>query len=340
MRKLLKAALRLVGPGLLLVLLLQVDTAQATAVAAKADPVWVLAGGLALALLIGLKAWRWKRMLDRLELPYPLGPLVRTYAISSFLGFVTPGRVGDVVRVFYLARWRRGTVSSGLATILVDRVADLGFVALMALVALPVVAPVPAGSGWVAAGAALLVAVGVLMLLRRWPRGRLAAIATRLPVIGRMAASRPDSLDRFEMDTRRLLSWPTLIPLALITVPANLLMIAASMALAEAFALPVPLETLVAVTGWGTLVSLLPLSIAGVGTRDALVVVLFAQHGVDASAALAFSLCYFLISLVFSNGPGALLWMREPLGLAEVRATVSRKPPETGEAAEPGAQAP
>ena len=58
------------------------------------------------------------------------------------------------------------------------------------------------------------------------------------------------------------------------------------------------------------------MSVSGIGTRDAALVLLLAPHGVAAPQALSFSLAYLACSLAFSNGLGGLCWLRDPLGRA------------------------
>jgi uncharacterized protein (TIRG00374 family) len=56
---------------------------------------------------------------------YPVWDSYLIYMGSLFWGTVTPGRVGDFMKVLYLKRDRAMSIGKGMSSVLVDRVFDL-----------------------------------------------------------------------------------------------------------------------------------------------------------------------------------------------------------------------
>jgi uncharacterized membrane protein YbhN (UPF0104 family) len=61
-----------------------------------------------------------------------------------------------------------------------------------------------------------------------------------------------------------------------------------------------------------TFVSLIPISIAGIGTRDIVLIGVFGSVGIEPEKAVAFSLLILLL-LVFNGVIGLFLWFKNPL---------------------------
>jgi hypothetical protein len=64
-----------------------------------------------------------------------------------------------------------------------------------------------------------------------------------------------------------------------------------------------------------TLVELLPISVSGLGTRDATVIYFFSLVGVGSAQAVGFSIAYVLIGTYLTSLVGFVLWLRNPVSL-------------------------
>ncbi|MDH3727992.1 MAG: flippase-like domain-containing protein, partial [Myxococcales bacterium] len=122
----LRLLIRLTGPVLLVAVIWNLDD-KAALWAAVSKASWPLLGTAVVLILpvIHLKVVRWRGFLDARGFSYPLD---RTYAAvlpSLYLGMLTPGRVGDALRIQYAHREIDVPYSEGLATTLIDRFCDL-----------------------------------------------------------------------------------------------------------------------------------------------------------------------------------------------------------------------
>ena len=305
---------RLLGPAILAYFLLTTDLHRIAAILRDVRWTPLL---LSLALFPGVvltKAWRWRRLIAELGVPAPsLGRSVTLFLIGQFAGAATPGQSGDFVRAWYL-RERGSALSTALFSVLFDRLLDfllLALVSLVGLVAFLDVFPPRCGrrssARRVGFAAVIVVVVPALMARRsrRWLIGRRAplrtavdAAATRAlagvarqppgPSASRAGAALRDGRGDGGGDGADLAALPRARRRRAVGAAGG------------AAALISILQTL-------------PVSVAGVGVRDAVLVAVLAHHGYPAERALALS-ALFLVLVIEQMLIGFFVAMRHPLG--------------------------
>lgn len=125
---------------------------------------WLLIGASlpAYAWSVLLRAQRW-RVLARGVADVPTGAAFRATAVGFLVNNVLPLRIGELVRVWWLARQVRAPAAALLGTWILERAIDLVFV--LGLAALVIGSEVGRGLLLLAAAAPL----AVTLALRRWP---------------------------------------------------------------------------------------------------------------------------------------------------------------------------
>jgi uncharacterized protein (TIRG00374 family) len=68
-----------------------------------------------------------------------------------------------------------------------------------------------------------------------------------------------------------------------------------------------------------SLVTIIPISIAGFGTREASLVILLSQYGISSEMALSFSLLQFLAFFLWGAVMGMIFWILKPVSLKLVK---------------------
>ncbi len=132
LRPVARIALRLLGPALLLYFLLTIDDLNLVWRTLAQTDTWLFL--LAVILVVPfflLKGLRWRYILQAWGVPLPLGQATALYAIGIFLGVVTPGQAGDAVKAWYVRKLGY-PLSTGLASVVVDRLFDVGVMGLLA----------------------------------------------------------------------------------------------------------------------------------------------------------------------------------------------------------------
>jgi len=281
------AWLRLIGPITAVVLMSRIDLREVALSLKDAHWTPIIVSLALVAPLFFVKAWRWRLLLRACGRPIPLGHAFWLYLVSSGAGSLTPGAVGDFWKGLSPLVGRR---SIGLWTSAIDRVYDLAIVLLMGLAIS--VAWLHGAESQALGGAVLFAVVLVLWALRR----RVIDLAASL-------------LPKFPQDTRSL--HHTAPAAAGATVVATFVALVRFHLLVMALALPLrwPQSFVAFVLTSG--VAALPLSVAGVGTRDLALLGYLRACGVSSADAIALSsLC--LLLFVWNGIVGAVLWLFQP----------------------------
>jgi uncharacterized membrane protein YbhN (UPF0104 family) len=213
-----------------------------------------------------LKTMRWRRILGGWGIGLPYGPALIGYLIGSFFGSVTPLRAGSIVRANTVLRRTSASVSAALASVLVDRLLDL-------LVLLCLATPT------------------VLVLLSPSLPNALALIPTVVSIV-LVTVVRIDPNRGVSIGLRG--PSPTQIEPALWTIAVYGTFFGLAWFLADAMGIEIGFISLVGVLAGANLISALPITVSGLGTREVALVALLAPFGVATGQALGFALAYFL----------------------------------------------
>jgi len=277
-----------------------------TALAERIRNLGPLEAAVALAIFtpyILLQAERMRRVAALIR-PIPFdGALALTW-IGAFFNQTLPSAVGgDVFRVWYL-RARGFTLEECISVALADRALGLFAMLLLLLAGLP----------WFFASVADPMPRTILALLLLGGFGAYAGLL----VAGPMARQLPEdwrqrravqALLRLVAYLRRatLLSGAALIGIGL-SLAAQMLQSLMAWYLGYALGLDLAFAAIVVFLPLANIATLLPISIAGWGLREAVLVAAFGMIGITAESAFALSVLIGLVSLAASL-PGLPIWL-------------------------------
>jgi uncharacterized protein (TIRG00374 family) len=306
--------LRIIGPLLFVVLLATIDPVSVWEVLRQSHPGWLVAAVAATPVMLLIKTARWRAILGAQKIRYPLGTAFLSYYVCLFVGILTPGRLGEFIRALHLVEDRGVDPGRALSSVAADRLFDLYALLFLGTLALGAVA----GTGRlaVAAGIILLILTGSLVALLRsssfgfvqklgasWGRWTRHLTADD----GFLAQLRSGLLD---LDGR------TVFLAGLLTLLAYGLFFAQCYWLALSLSLPIGILATTAAVALGSLVTLIPVSVAGLGTREAAMVAYLTQQGVTAEGAFGFSVLMFANFYLISSAVGAVLSLFKPVSRA------------------------
>ncbi|HYB98282.1 MAG TPA: lysylphosphatidylglycerol synthase transmembrane domain-containing protein [Candidatus Limnocylindrales bacterium] len=290
------AAKLLVSALALWVLWRAVESKDLFRVLASADP--LLVGVVVVLYLIGqaLTAYRWSVIAHRLGFRHRLREMTRYYFIGMFFNLFGVSTVGgDLVRSLYLGQ-RDNRRTLALHTVLFDRLSGLAMLVMVAVMALAVFGrfglPWPLVALTAAAGAALTLGWWIVPPLARrvLPRGSRA-----LRLI-------EEDLGPFWHD-RELL-----IRAAWVSSGFHILQVLALILLGHAIHMQVDWRYYFVFHPLVTVLSAMPVSLAGLGIREMGYVWFLKRHGVPADTAFAFGLLWFFV-LTVSSLTGGLVYL-------------------------------
>jgi uncharacterized protein (TIRG00374 family) len=258
-----------------------------------------------------ISAYRWQILLRARGVEVSLSELFSFYMIGMFVNNFMPGSIGgDVVKSYYLYR-RIRKLEISVVSVFLERFTGLLGLCLLALATLAI------GyrylrSAMVVASVCGSAAFLVLIVVVLW---QLPNIIARIPIVGRFVPKRlsESAAELYDALASYRNHMPTL--LAAVAISAVLqLMLASYFSLASvAMGIPIDLIYFLLFLPAVTLVSLIPLSLGGLGIREASMVVLFGAAGISTADVVAVSLTIHIINTLLSLWGGALL-LRLPPG--------------------------
>jgi uncharacterized protein (TIRG00374 family) len=277
--------------GLLLLIFRVVPFADVVRSIRSADPDKLAIGFGLLFLQRLLAAWRMRFLTDQQDLRLTLPEIFEIGTTSTFYGLVLPGTLsGGLIRWYKLAK--RGNAVGALAALTWDRLADTAGVAVIGLLGWLLSRSAGAhaliGPGLLGVTAALLAlylagfsrVVGNLVLgpidaaarrLREgWLRGKLEAVAVAARSYQGLGAAFP-------------------IKVSVLSLTVQLVGSIEFLVWAQALGAPVGLAEVTWARACYTLVLLLPITFAGLGAREGVLILLLKPYGVTAPDAVALS---------------------------------------------------
>jgi uncharacterized membrane protein YbhN (UPF0104 family) len=283
-----RAVLTLAATALLLALLVRDfgGSGEFARAVLGARPGWVAIAFGAASMCVALGAWRWSLVLAAMGYRLPFRRSLEVLLAVWPLAVVTPSRTNELLRPLVV----RDLVplAPGAGSVLAEKAIDL-FV-LLVMAALGVAAQ--RQWTWTAAIASCALAEAAVVALIATRRGALV----RLPLLRRRPETVEELFGAYDALRRR--------PAALAKI-CGVSMLVRLGTLAIAYALLVSVDAnvdpLVTATLWpaAMVVGLAPLTLAGMGTRDAAFIYLLEAHGVHASrgAVLAATMGYSAVGI-------------------------------------------
>ena len=231
------------------------------------------------------------------------------YLASYSLGVVTPGRLGELLKVYNLRKDQPGIdVVMAFRTVVLDRLFDMFFLVWFALAGVifyfkplgDIMATTALFISFVLAFAGLLLGNLILKTIRE----KYFKTNTALQFL--------QSCTSKMLTFKNLKAW-------LATAIAYVIYFAGIKILFLALDIPINfLETGFIISLIG-LILLLPISVAGFGTREAGLVFLFTFYAINPEIAISFSLLQFLTFFVWGGIVGLVFWVVSPVPMGIIK---------------------
>jgi len=308
-----KWIIRLLGFIILIIILFSIDIPATYQIFLNTNWILLIIGLLFVFPQICMRAWRWQILMRMQRIEYPWSDAVIAYYAGLFIGTITPGRLGDFIKVQYL---RNEGYSLGKSVLSVLLVRCYALAALMMVGYISIIFMIQQFSTTtflVSTIFVLIPVVGILLLsLGIIKRERIECILTLMaPEYCRGLIS--VTLNDFFIDLSRIKSGPLLKAL-LITGAIWVLYFIMSYFFALSLSLSISFLYLAGCVSVSAFITLLPLSISGIGTRDAVFILLFGYIGISSESAVAYSVL-ILLMYVMNGIIGFFAWQMKPIKL-------------------------
>jgi len=310
--------LSVIGILLFIFILTRIDISSLLKIFLNINPLILLCALLVNGIAIIIKSYKWKLIVRTLKKEISLSASIKAFLIGFSFSVLTPAKLGDFIRAFYI-RDEECNLGKALSSVVTDRLIDIVMLfsfAFIGILIFSLIFHIQVLSMSLLIVLAIAIAAAVYVVTNKVLLSRLLRpfFNVFIPEHHKKTVSEYyhdffSGLSIFFHDKKifvlviiiGILSW---IPPF---VYAYLLALSIGINLDFTF--------FVVVIPIISLLDLLPVSISGIGTRDAALIFLFGLQDISAEAAVAFSLLYLFMSYWLIALIGALFWIRNPVPL-------------------------
>lgn len=256
--------------------------------------------------VIFIKASRWRILLGDMAPPLSSKRAFSLYAVGLFAGHATPGQLGEFSKALFMKKLGY-TYHTSIISILFDRIFDLFILLLLALIGAVIFRELLVGQ--IAIFIFSFAAISLLLLLVANPKIRsylMSRLGTGLLPAKLKEAVRSSSF--WQRTANLSLKINTLLKSLLFSLLAFSLAFLRYYLLILSLNISLSFWYFVASVAIASVVSFIPISFAGIGTRDATLIYLFGYLGLGQEEAVSFSL--LILFLLFVNmSIGFFCWL-------------------------------
>lgn len=316
----------IISVALILVIAWTVDLRGSLQALASADFRWIFPALAVLAISLGIRAWRWRYLMEPIKLISTLR-LFSAMMIGFMGNMLLPARIGEFIRAYVVGKTQRVSASASLATVVVERMLD-GFTLLAILVATVLLIRFPAESanltsyirtaGWLAFGLYVCVlAFCVFLRLYSGPTRRILMGALFLlperwrELVGRL-------LDAFVHGLEVVKGGWHLVPIVGLSAVAWCLQGVVNWLVLLAFHLDLTLGAGFFIMAIQTFGVMIPSSPGFIGTYHAATILALAAYGIGRDVALSVSIVMHLTFFIPVSLAGFVCLWVENLSFADI----------------------
>ncbi|HIH07751.1 MAG: flippase-like domain-containing protein [Candidatus Diapherotrites archaeon] len=305
----LKSVAPFIGLFIFAFILLSVGLDSIVSAALQANALMLLFSLAFIPFIAIVQTVKWKLILDNQKQKTSFVFLLKAYFVGLFYGAITPGKLGSFYRISLLQKKTGKPLAFCTSSVLLDRILDLFSVLTFAFM-----------------GSVLLLEyfvdlyysiflIFVFLLSAFWfmlEKHRARTVLRHVFYVLVPEKLKEQSRDFFNKFYDSLPSKPVLLQAWFLSVVSWLLVFLQSYVIALAFSINVPPLHVIGFVAIASVISLIPITINGLGTNEAALISLFALFSVSASVVVAFSIVNALL-LTYLTALIGFMFSREEL---------------------------
>jgi uncharacterized protein (TIRG00374 family) len=269
---------------------------------------WVLLSLSGVIIVLALKSFRWHLLLKQEGINFSYWNSVKSYFSSYAIGIVTPGRLGEFIKIYNVRQITETDILTSFRSTLVDRLFDLSILFLFAV-------------------------SGTLRFLSNNSVGHLTGLILSLALtislillirisLGKLFDFKKNGIKRIQRFIKKCLFQLTdykSIRLWIISFTAYFFFFLTTWFLLKSLSLKISIIDAGYVLSIVGLILLLPISIAGFGTREISLVYLLSLYGISAEPVITFSIMHFLVFFGWGGFLGLIFWILNPIPFEAIK---------------------
>lgn len=250
--------------------------------------------------VLGLKSIRWNMLLRAEKCNYSYLSAFSAYMVSLMIGLITPGRVGEIAKLYYVRQERDIDFYHAFKTIVTDRIFDFAILIWFGLAGMLYFYKILGDiSGF------LYLIISALVMLFSWLIGYtlLSKIKSSKTTITFIKESWNEMFHK-----RMYVPW-------LLTFAAYFASYGSVLLIFWSINLKLSIIDVAFIVSLMNLVTLIPITLAGFGTREVSLIYLLSFYHIGPEEAVVFSILQFIAFFLWGGIIGLIFWIRKPLKL-------------------------
>ncbi|MBU2472740.1 flippase-like domain-containing protein [Patescibacteria group bacterium] len=292
------------------ILFYKINLAEVSKILIQANLFYIGLAVFFVLLMILIQPIRWNYLKKAQNIDYPLKDSFFIYNTGFFLSTITPGRIGDLIKVLYLKK-DGYSIGKSLVSIILDRLADIVFLLIIGYLSIFFFFKDIRKDLFLFTFLGLIILALFIIFQRNGSFKKLINKILGFIIPSKYKKSWHLNYQEFINDFKGY-KLKNYLVISLITVVVWFFYYSSMFFLAKSIGLEVPLIFFILSVTLATLATLMPVSILGLGTRDATLLLLFSSLDINPEITISFSTLYLLM-LLMSNFIGFLSWLKKPL---------------------------
>ncbi|MFH1754155.1 MAG: lysylphosphatidylglycerol synthase transmembrane domain-containing protein [Candidatus Latescibacterota bacterium] len=265
-----------------------------------------------------IRGFRWQMLMRMVGIPYTMWRSTSVWAIGFFAAAITPGKVGDAIRALYVSQDTGKNFGECFLTVFIDRLMDLITIVLFGMIT-----TVLFSYHYIKIPSLWLVFIGIfaffVLLFAVMSRSLMRKLIK--PIFNLLAPKKfKDSMSLgfnsfYDSLGIYLTKWQGTLGVLILTFIYWVMVFGLAWYVAFTLNIDVTFGYLFIIMPMVTLVELIPISISGLGTREAAVIYFFSVVGISSAYAVSFSITYLIMGTYLTSILGFIFWLRNPVKL-------------------------
>jgi glycosyltransferase 2 family protein len=271
------------------------------------DLAWFLFSLFGVVIVLGIKSMRWNLLLKQEKCNYSVWNSFIAYMASFTIGLVTPGRFGEIARLYYVREDTGITFYRSFKTLVADRIFDFALLIWFGATGMLYFYKILGDLTGV-----IYLTVTAFIMLGLWGSGYFLLKIIVNPVTSSAGF-------RFIRETWNGMFKSSMILPWIMTLLAYFLFYFANKLILKSIEIDLSIIDISFILSLMSLVTILPISLAGFGTREASLVYLLSFYAINPETAIVFSILQFSAFFLWGGIIGLLFWIYKPVKIALIK---------------------
>jgi len=303
--------LKLIGIILFMFILTKIDLKSFFNLLRDINLYYFIGAVLLLFPMLFIKAYRWNYLKKTQNINYKLSDSILMYGSGIYIGLLTPGRIGDFIKVLYLKN-DGNSAGKSFVSVFIDRIADLLFLIIFGYIGMFFFIHLFRKQVYILS---FIFIILLLIIIFAVTKKELAKNLLR-KIFGFFIPAKYKEKTKINFNDfyndLKILNRKKIFKVSLITVLVWMIYFIQIFLLANALNINISFIYLSVCACIAGLITLIPISISGIGTRDITLIVLFSFLGISRESAVAVSMLILSMSIVMAL-IGLACWLKKPV---------------------------